>query len=217
MPAELFPTRYRGLCHGISAAFGKLGSVVAQLFLAYINYGHGINYQTINKWLPYSLLMYIPIPSPHNLLKSTNHHTSFSLFMLLGLLTTLRLLPASETNPDTTPKTLEQWALGRPIPNTFATHPVSLFIARIYHALVDFLERIYLVLDSMIGGDEKERREEAKRRKEEMEVEMRRVEEVAGRRGSFRDDGGGERVPSPFVKGRLDGNGDGRLSPGQGR
>ncbi|PMD31235.1 MFS general substrate transporter [Hyaloscypha variabilis F] len=198
MPAELFPTRYRGLCHGISAAFGKLGSVVAQLFLAYINYGHGINYQTINKWLPYSLLI-------------------FSLFMLLGLLTTLRLLPASETNPDTTPKTLEQWALGRPIPNTFATHPVSLFIARIYHALVDFLERIYLVLDSMIGGDEKERREEAKRRKEEMEVEMRRVEEVAGRRGSFRDDGGGERVPSPFVKGRLDGNGDGRLSPGQGR
>lgn len=61
MPAELFPTRYRSLCHGISAAFGKLGSVIAQLFLAYINYGHGIDYQKINKWLPYSLLMYAPL------------------------------------------------------------------------------------------------------------------------------------------------------------
>lgn len=57
MPAELFPTRYRGLCHGISAAFGKLGSVVAQLFLAYINYGKNIDYNTIELWLPYSLLM----------------------------------------------------------------------------------------------------------------------------------------------------------------
>jgi hypothetical protein len=36
--------------------------VIAQLFLAYINYGHGIDYQKINKWLPYSLLMYPPLP-----------------------------------------------------------------------------------------------------------------------------------------------------------
>jgi MFS transporter, PHS family, inorganic phosphate transporter len=64
MPAELFPTRYRGLCHGISAAFGKLGSVIAQLFLAYIDYGHGIDYHTINRWLPYSLLMYVSSVSP---------------------------------------------------------------------------------------------------------------------------------------------------------
>lgn len=62
MPAELFPTRYRGLCHGISAAFGKLGSVIAQLFLAYINYGtkvKKVNYEKIERWLPYSLLMLI--------------------------------------------------------------------------------------------------------------------------------------------------------------
>jgi MFS transporter, PHS family, inorganic phosphate transporter len=57
MPAELFPTRYRGLCHGISAAFGKLGSVVAQLFLAYINYGNGKDYTKIEFWLPFSVLM----------------------------------------------------------------------------------------------------------------------------------------------------------------
>ncbi|TAQ85275.1 hypothetical protein B7494_g6408 [Chlorociboria aeruginascens] len=33
IPAEIFPTRYRGTCHGISAAAGKLGSVVVQAFL----------------------------------------------------------------------------------------------------------------------------------------------------------------------------------------
>lgn len=62
--AELFPTRYRGLCHGISAAVGKLGSVVAQLFLAYVDYGDGIDYQHIQKWLPYSLLMFVAVLLP---------------------------------------------------------------------------------------------------------------------------------------------------------
>lgn len=33
IPAEIFPTRYRATCHGISAASGKLGSVVVQAFL----------------------------------------------------------------------------------------------------------------------------------------------------------------------------------------
>jgi PHS family inorganic phosphate transporter-like MFS transporter len=35
IPAEIFPTRYRGTCHGISAAAGKLGSIVVQAFLPY--------------------------------------------------------------------------------------------------------------------------------------------------------------------------------------
>jgi MFS transporter, PHS family, inorganic phosphate transporter len=33
--AELFPTSFRCTCHGISAAAGKLGSIVAQIVLAY--------------------------------------------------------------------------------------------------------------------------------------------------------------------------------------
>lgn len=33
--AELFPTRFRCTCHGISAAAGKLGSIIAQVVLAY--------------------------------------------------------------------------------------------------------------------------------------------------------------------------------------
>ena len=32
-PAEIFPTRYRCSCNGISAAAGKLGSVIAQVAL----------------------------------------------------------------------------------------------------------------------------------------------------------------------------------------
>lgn len=33
IPAEIFPTRYRATCHGISAAAGKLASVIVQAFL----------------------------------------------------------------------------------------------------------------------------------------------------------------------------------------
>jgi len=33
--AKLFPTRFRCTCHGISAAAGKLGSIIVQLVLAY--------------------------------------------------------------------------------------------------------------------------------------------------------------------------------------
>ena len=139
--------------------------------------------------------------------------------MLLGLLTTIRMLPSSETNPDTTFKTLEQWAIGRPTPNNFATHPLSLSIARVYHLLVALLSRIYLLLDHLLGGDERERREEVRKQKEETEREMRQIEEVARRPGSFRDrdgdGGGGEGGPSPFVNGRVRENG--HLSPDAGR
>lgn len=38
IPAEIFPTRYRCTCHGISAAAGKLGSIVGQLFIAHVRF-----------------------------------------------------------------------------------------------------------------------------------------------------------------------------------
>lgn len=37
IPAEIFPTCYRCTCHGISAASGKLGSIVAVLVVYGIN------------------------------------------------------------------------------------------------------------------------------------------------------------------------------------
>jgi MFS transporter, PHS family, inorganic phosphate transporter len=39
IPAEAFPTRYRASCHGISAASGKLGSILVQVFSAYYRFG----------------------------------------------------------------------------------------------------------------------------------------------------------------------------------
>lgn len=39
IPAEVFPTRYRATCHGISAAAGKIGSIAVQLFSHYYGFG----------------------------------------------------------------------------------------------------------------------------------------------------------------------------------
>ncbi|KAL4773877.1 major facilitator superfamily domain-containing protein [Aspergillus nidulans var. acristatus] len=41
IPAEIFPTRYRATCHGISAGAGKLGSILIQLLSAYYKFGTG--------------------------------------------------------------------------------------------------------------------------------------------------------------------------------
>lgn len=39
LPAELFPTRYRATCHGLSAGAGKLGSILVQVFSTYYRLG----------------------------------------------------------------------------------------------------------------------------------------------------------------------------------
>ena len=57
IPAEIFPTRYRTTCHGISAASGKLGSVIAQIFLGYVKFG-GKDYTDQQDWLGYVLLVF---------------------------------------------------------------------------------------------------------------------------------------------------------------
>ncbi|PYH98178.1 inorganic phosphate transporter [Aspergillus ellipticus CBS 707.79] len=56
IPAELFPTRFRATCHGITAASGKLGSIIAQCFLGYVNFGHGADWRNVPDWLGYALL-----------------------------------------------------------------------------------------------------------------------------------------------------------------
>ncbi|KAK4162088.1 putative inorganic phosphate transporter [Cladorrhinum sp. PSN259] len=43
IPSEIFPTPYRCICHGISAAAGKLGSIVAILIVYGINTGYHHN------------------------------------------------------------------------------------------------------------------------------------------------------------------------------
>lgn len=41
IPAEIFPTRYRATCHGLSAGAGKLGSILVQIFSTYYSLGTG--------------------------------------------------------------------------------------------------------------------------------------------------------------------------------
>ena len=38
LPAELFPTPFRCTCHGIASASGKLGSILAQIFLYSVDF-----------------------------------------------------------------------------------------------------------------------------------------------------------------------------------
>ncbi|KAL4931656.1 major facilitator superfamily domain-containing protein [Aspergillus undulatus] len=76
IPAEIFPTRFRCTCHGLAAASGKLGSVIAQCFLAFVDYGKGSKSKQDDPedWLGYSLLC-------------------LSAFMLLGLIITYLYVP----------------------------------------------------------------------------------------------------------------------------
>lgn len=58
IPAEIFPTRYRCTCHGVSAAAGKLGSVLAQIFLTFVRFrGESINASTADS-LAYVLAIF---------------------------------------------------------------------------------------------------------------------------------------------------------------
>jgi MFS transporter, PHS family, inorganic phosphate transporter len=95
IPGEVFPTRYRSTAHGISAASGKLGAIVAQ-----VGFARMVNIGVTGKFIKH---MYV-------LSFSTREYrltiTSFSLeifafFMLTGIFSTLLL-------PETKQKTLEE-------------------------------------------------------------------------------------------------------------
>lgn len=83
VPGECFPTRYRSTAHGISAAAGKVGAIIAQTALGtLINYHCARDGKKTNCWLPHVMEI-------------------FALFMLCGIFTTLLI-------PETKRKTLEQ-------------------------------------------------------------------------------------------------------------
>ncbi|EMD34183.1 CsMn84 [Gelatoporia subvermispora B] len=54
IPGEVFPTRYRSTAHGISAACGKLGAILAQLALEGIN----PDLDSQNRWIGYVLIIF---------------------------------------------------------------------------------------------------------------------------------------------------------------
>ncbi|AMD20301.1 HDL443Wp [Eremothecium sinecaudum] len=83
VPGECFPTRYRSTAHGISAAAGKLGAILAQTTLGtLIDHNCARDGKAKNCWLP-------------NVMKI------FALFMFAGLLLSFFI-------PETKRKTLEQ-------------------------------------------------------------------------------------------------------------
>lgn len=75
VPGECFPTRYRSTCHGISAASGKVGSIIAQAAIAPLR-TRGATKTNTSPWLNHVLEI-------------------FALFMLLGIFTTL-LIPETK-------------------------------------------------------------------------------------------------------------------------
>lgn len=81
VPGEVFPTRYRSTSHGISAASGKIGSIIGQGAIASLR-TRGATKDNASPWLNHVLQI-------------------FALFMLLGCFTTLLI-------PETKRKTLEE-------------------------------------------------------------------------------------------------------------
>ena len=83
VPGECFPTRYRSSAHGISAASGKVGAIIAQTVLGnLINHDCAKNGKKKNCWLPHVMEI-------------------FALFMLVGIFTSFLI-------PETTRMTLEE-------------------------------------------------------------------------------------------------------------
>jgi MFS transporter, PHS family, inorganic phosphate transporter len=83
VPGECFPTRYRSTSHGISAASGKIGSIIAQVAIGTLR-TRGATKTNPNPWLNHVMEIY-------------------ALFMFLGIFTTLLI-------PETKRLTLEQLA-----------------------------------------------------------------------------------------------------------
>jgi MFS transporter, PHS family, inorganic phosphate transporter len=99
IPAEIFPTRYRATCYGISAASGKLGSIIVQIFSTYYKFGT----QGTSEIIRYGWILVV-----------------FAVVMLLGAGITYICIPSIQKNSegrgklwDGEPETLENLALGR--------------------------------------------------------------------------------------------------------
>ena len=81
VPGECFPTRYRSTSHGISAAAGKLGAIIAQCVFGPLVHRGAAKGSSDSTWLNHIMQI-------------------FSLFMFCGIFTTLLI-------PETKRKTLE--------------------------------------------------------------------------------------------------------------
>jgi PHS family inorganic phosphate transporter-like MFS transporter len=83
VPGECFPTRYRSTSHGLSAASGKVGAILAQVLIGPLRV-RGATKTNASPWLDHVMEIY-------------------ALFMFCGIFTTLLI-------PETKRKTLEELA-----------------------------------------------------------------------------------------------------------
>jgi PHS family inorganic phosphate transporter-like MFS transporter len=91
VPGECFPTRYRSTSHGISAASGKIGSIIAQAAISPLRTrGFHKGDKNASPWLNHVMQI-------------------FSLFMFCGIFTTL-LIP--ETKRRTLEDLAQDWDMG---------------------------------------------------------------------------------------------------------
>lgn len=82
VPGEVFPTRYRSTSHGMSAAAGKVGAIIAQVLIGPLRVRGNPTKENPSPWLNHVMQI-------------------FALFMFCGIFTTL-LIPESKR------KTLEE-------------------------------------------------------------------------------------------------------------
>ena len=82
VPGEVFPTRYRSTSHGISAASGKVGAIIAQVLIGPLRTRGTVTATNPSPWLNHVMQI-------------------FALFMFLGIFLTLLI-------PETKRKTLEE-------------------------------------------------------------------------------------------------------------
>ncbi|MCJ1295277.1 acid phosphatase pho5 [Xylographa carneopallida] len=97
VPGECFPTRYRSTSHGLSAASGKVGSIVAQVVIGPLRTRGTVTSTNPSPWLNHVMEIY-------------------ALFMLCGIGTTALI-------PETKRKTLEE--LAGEVPGTRGYDPVE--------------------------------------------------------------------------------------------
>jgi len=97
VPGECFPTRYRSTSHGLSAASGKVGAIIAQVVFGPLRTKGAPPGSNASPWLNHVMQI-------------------FALFMLCGIFTTLLI-------PETKRKTLEE--LAGEVPGTSNYDPVS--------------------------------------------------------------------------------------------
>ena len=97
VPGECFPTRYRSTSHGISAASGKVGAIIAQVVFGPLRTKGAPKGSTASPWLNHVMEI-------------------FALFMLCGIFTTLLI-------PETKRKTLEE--LAGEVPGTVNYDPMT--------------------------------------------------------------------------------------------